>query len=514
LLNLYDLQFNMTNPLMMSARVCLMIFCLFTLHLFSAKAQKWHSLEDQYISDTTSYKNAPFRSFKVFEPDNSIHNGTAILILPGGSYRGLVWEGEGENIARAFNSKGLTCFLLKYRLPSDHSLKGFTEAPLQDAQAALKWIKLNAKNYSLDTNRIGVIGFSAGGHLASTLANHHSGNLAFQILVYPVISMQDDLTHKNSQQALLGENASQDLKNKYSNELTVNQYTPPAYITHTGDDKLVSVNNSIRYYQALLTKKIEAELHLYPKGDHGFLLKLPINEWLNPVTSWLEKNKFIPNRKTVVLTFDDSPASHYHFVAPLLKKYGFGATFYVCEFPKVYPDSSLSLNWRQVRAIANMGFEIGNHTWHHKGVKGIKQNVFVKELVYIEHKCDSLGISKMTSFAYPGYTTDTLAIRILKEKGYTNARTGDEKAYSPKIDDPFYIPSYTIKQDNDQLFYSALQDAKDDNYIVMCFHGVPDQPHPWVSVTEKTFANYISYLLDHNYRVISMKEMMNEVNKK
>lgn len=497
----------------MVARLCLLIFCLFTLPSFSVKAQHWYSLEDKVIADTTSFKNAPFRSIRVFEPSKHLQNGTAILIFPGGSYRGLVWEGEGENIAKAFNSKGLTCFVLKYRLPTNRVIEGYTEAPLRDAQAALNWVKQKAKDYQLDTNKIGVIGFSAGGHLAATLANNHSGSLTFQILVYPVTSMQDGLTHKSSQQALLGENASQQLKNKYSNELMVNSNTPPAYITHTGDDKLVPVNNSIFYYQALLTKKIDAELHLYQKGDHGFLLKLPVNEWLEPMTNWLEKNKFISNRKTVVLTFDDSPASHYRFVAPLLKQYGFGATFYVCEFPKVYPDSSLSLNWKQVGEIAKMGFEIGNHTWHHKGVKGITEDALIRELAYIEHKSDSLGLPKMTSFAYPGYTTDTLAIRILKQKGYTNARTGNEKAYNPKVDNPFYIPSYTIKQTDDQLFYKALQNVKEGEYVVFCFHGVPDKPHPWVSVEEKTFSAYMQYLSDHNYKVINMYELMTKIGK-
>ncbi|RZJ85382.1 MAG: hypothetical protein EOO20_20165, partial [Chryseobacterium sp.] len=389
----------------MTFKVYSIVFWLLFFQVLTVKAQSWHSLIGQTINDSVSFDKAPFSSIKVFEPSLEKRNGTAILILPGGSYRRLVWQGEGEDIAKAFNSKGLTCFVLKYRLPTDHSSKDYTTAPLHDAQGALKWIKQHANSYGLDTNKIGVIGFSAGGHLASTLANNHTGNLAFQILVYPVISMQDGLTHKGSQTALLGENPSLALKNSLSNELTVNANTPPAYITHTSDDQLVPVENSIRYYQALLRKNIPAELHLVQKGNHGFLLKLPIDEWLKPMINWLETNKFIPNRKTVVLTFDDSSQSHYRFVAPLLKKYGFGATFYVCEFPKVYPDSSISLNWRQVGEMAKMGFEIGNHTWHHKGVKGIKETVLMKELAYIEHKCDSLGIPKLTTFAYPAYIT-------------------------------------------------------------------------------------------------------------
>lgn len=213
------------------------------------------------------------------------------------------------------------------------------------------------------------------------------------------------------------------------------------------------------------------------------------------------------NQKTVVLTFDDAPQSHYSFVAPLLKQYGFGATFYVCEFPGVYPDSSISLNWRQVQAIYKMGFEIGNHTWHHKHVPGLKEKDLVKELAYIEHKCDSLGIPKLTSFCYPAYSTDTLAVRVLKQRGYTNARTGNDRPYDPGKDDPFYIPGYTISKDKKDLFYKALQDAKEGQIVVYCFHGIPDNPHPWVSNEPDTFKEYMKYLHDHHYRVIAMRDL-------
>jgi peptidoglycan/xylan/chitin deacetylase (PgdA/CDA1 family) len=217
------------------------------------------------------------------------------------------------------------------------------------------------------------------------------------------------------------------------------------------------------------------------------------------------------NNKTVVLTFDDAPQSHYSFVAPLLKQFGFGATFYVCEFPGVYPDSTISMNWRQIGELYNMGFEIGNHTWHHKHVAGLvaglKEPALVKELAYIEDKCDSLGIPKLTSFCYPAYTTDTLAVRVLKQRGYTNARTGNDRPYDPKKDDPFYIPSYTISKDKKELFYKALQDAKEGQIVVFCFHGIPDNPHPWVSNDPDTFKEYMQYLHDHHYRVIAMRDL-------
>lgn len=212
-------------------------------------------------------------------------------------------------------------------------------------------------------------------------------------------------------------------------------------------------------------------------------------------------------RKRVVLTFDDAPQSHYSFVAPVLQRYGFGATFYVCEFPGVYPDSTISLNWRQVGELGRMGFEIGNHTWHHKHVPGIKEQDLVRELAYVERKCDSLGLPKMTSFCYPAYTTDTLAVRVLQQRGYTNARTGNDRPYDPAKDDPFYIPAYTISKDSSALFYKALQDAKEGEVVVYCFHGVPDKPHPWVSTEQEAFKVYMQYLFDHNYEVIAMRDL-------
>ncbi|WP_316738415.1 polysaccharide deacetylase family protein [Pedobacter aquatilis] len=222
--------------------------------------------------------------------------------------------------------------------------------------------------------------------------------------------------------------------------------------------------------------------------------------------AFLSLSGFAQN-KTVVLTFDDSPSSHYSFVAPLLKQYGFGATFYVCEFPGIYPDTSLSLSWGQVKAISKMGFEIGNHTWHHTGVKGITEAKLNAELAYVEAKCDSLGIPKMTSFCYPGYTTDSLATIVLKKRGYLNGRTGGERAYVKGKDDPFYIPSYTISDGNKNTFYDALKQPKDSEIVVFCFHGVPDRPHPWVSVNETDFKAYMDYLKANNYRVIAMKDL-------
>lgn len=172
-----------------------------------------------------------------------------------------------------------------------------------DAQQSIKLVRTNASIWKIDPNKIGVIGYSAGGHLASTLATHfkksyipNNENISlrpdFVILVYPVISMKNSLTHIGSRNNLLGREASQVDIELFSNELQVDENTPPTYLTHTGDDSIVDVNNSIVFYQALQRNRIDAELHLYPKGDHGFTQRLPVNEWLSPMLAFIKKEGF------------------------------------------------------------------------------------------------------------------------------------------------------------------------------------------------------------------------------
>jgi hypothetical protein len=212
---------------------------------------------------------------------------------------------------------------------------------------------------------------------------------------------------------------------------------------------------------------------------------------------------FAQKAKTVVLTFDDAPQSHYSFVAPLLKQLGFKATFYVCEFPGVYPDSTISMNWRQIGWLAKMGFEIGNHTKDHVPLKASNE----QELTYIEHKCDSLGIARPVSFAYPAYIVDTTSFPLLKKHGYINARIGGNRVYSPKNDDPYYVPSYTITNDSAKLFYTALKQAVKGKVVVFTFHGIPDKPHPWVTTDQQLFMSFMKYLKDNHYHTLAMRDL-------
>jgi len=241
-------------------------------------------------------------TLEVYLPEKEKASGTAVIIIPGGSYAVVVYQGEGISTAKQFAAKGIAAFVLKYRLPDDSIMQNKIIGPLQDAQQAIKLVRQNASKWGVDINKVGIIGFSAGGHLASTAATHFQEALVensnkinlrpdFQIVVYPVISMQDSLTHRDSRNNLLGKNPSKEVIDRYSNELQVTNSTPPAYITHAADDKIVDVDNSIAYFESLRHHKVDVEMHIYPKGGHGFIFRQP--DWIDPLLLWMKKNKWI-----------------------------------------------------------------------------------------------------------------------------------------------------------------------------------------------------------------------------
>ncbi len=243
-------------------------------------------------------------TLEAFLPEKDKATGAAVIICPGGGYAVVVYQGEGIPDAKEFAKHGIAAFVLKYRLPADSTMVDKTIGPLQDAQQAIKVVRDNAERFGIDKNKIGIIGFSAGGHLASTAATHfqhplieNSSNTSirpdFQILVYPVITMQENLTHSGSRVALLGEHPSKNIVDDFSNELQVDTTTPPAYITHAGDDVTVDVDNSINYYEALRHHHVSAELHLYPHGGHGFIFRHPTEEWMAPILQWMKNSKWI-----------------------------------------------------------------------------------------------------------------------------------------------------------------------------------------------------------------------------
>ncbi len=250
------------------------------------------------------YSNVTTPTLEIYLPEKNKATGAAVIICPGGGYSVVVYQWEGVNTAKEFARNGIAAFVLKYRLPDDSTMLDKTIGPLQDAQQAIKIVRENAAKWGINTNKVGIMGFSAGGHLASTLATHYSKPLIensnntnlrpdFQILVYPVISMLENLTHIDSRNKLLGNDPKKEIIDQFSNELNVDENTPPAYLTHAGDDKLVDVDNSIIYFEKLRHKNVAAEMHIYQKGDHGFIFKM--NGWMEPLFKWMKESQWINN---------------------------------------------------------------------------------------------------------------------------------------------------------------------------------------------------------------------------
>ena len=216
--------------------------------------------------------------------------------------------------------------------------------------------------------------------------------------------------------------------------------------------------------------------------------------------------KQIPD-KLVVFTFDDATASQYTVVAPLLKEYGFGATFFICEFQPNFKDTSKYMNWRQIKELDKMGFEVANHTRSHAAVSKLSREQFINELNYIEDKCDSLDIAKPFTFAYPGYDLSDSVLYILQEKGYTFARAGGSRAYDPLTDHPLLVPSWAMTSNNKSQIMEAFKEARNGKIVVLTIHGVPDVEHPWVNTPPALFKEYLQYLSENHFKVIALKDL-------
>lgn len=237
---------------------------------------------------------------EVYAAPEALANGTAVVICPGGGYSGLAFQHEGVQVAKWLNSLGITAFLLQYRLPSDLIMEDKSIGPLQDVQEAIRIVRRKAKEWKIDPAKVGVMGFSAGGHLASTASTHYdkmvytplddlTARPDFSILIYPVISMH--IGHEGSKHNLIGEAASAEMIDHFSSDLQVNENTPPAFLVHSVDDAVVRVENSIRYLLALKQHNVPAELHIYEKGGHGYGLgrtEDTTNQWPQACEKWLK----------------------------------------------------------------------------------------------------------------------------------------------------------------------------------------------------------------------------------
>jgi len=242
---------------------------------------------------------------EVYLPAKSNATGEAVVICPGGGYSILAYDWEGTDIAKWLNSEGIAGIVLKYRLPGSESNIVRHKSPLLDAKRALRLTRYHAEDWNIDPNRIGVMGFSAGGHLASTLGTHFDGGDPdandpverfssrpdFMVLVYPVISFDPKFGHIGSRNNLLGKNPDRELIDRFSNEKQVTGNTPPTFLIHAGNDEGVPVENSLMFYKALQERDVPAEMHIFPKGGHGFSLAMDnehLHSWTDMCINWIK----------------------------------------------------------------------------------------------------------------------------------------------------------------------------------------------------------------------------------
>jgi len=275
---------------------------------------KSNSYQEQIIiedNQTTNISKVTEPTITIYAPEKEKANGTAIVICPGGGYSRLSIDKEGFKIATWLSKQGIIGILLKYRLPSDEIMKDKSVGPLQDAQEAIRIVRRNAVAWGINPFKIGIMGFSAGGHLASTASTHFNEDVSnlndttsarpdFSILIYPVISMDLAITHKGSRENLLGKKPTKETVEHFSNELQINEETPPAFIVHSADDGAVPVENSINYFYALRKNNVPVEMHIYEKGGHGYgMAKKGSSEstWPEACLNWLRSRRLIPEKE-------------------------------------------------------------------------------------------------------------------------------------------------------------------------------------------------------------------------
>ncbi len=259
----------------------------------------------------TLVSNVTVPTLTVYLPAAGTSNGTAVIICPGGGYWVLASEHEGAEVAKTFTEWGVTAFVLKYRLPSDQTMIDKTTGPLQDAQRAIQLVREKAKLWQLEPRQIGIMGFSAGGHLAGSATVHFddpkitnplntSLRPDFAILVYPVISFSDELAHKGSRENLLGKEPSPAQLKYFSLETQVTKKTPPVFLVHAKDDNAVKVQNSLAFAEALDKNKVKHDAYYYEKGGHGFGMTNPTSDvkWMKYVKEWMfNMNLILQKRK-------------------------------------------------------------------------------------------------------------------------------------------------------------------------------------------------------------------------
>lgn len=282
-----------------------MIYSQEAIPLYAGLIPNSKPVKDQELTEVQDAKriiisNVTRPSLTAYLPSSEKANGTAVVICPGGGYSRLAAGHEGVQVAHAFNEMGVTAFVLKYRIPDDSSMVNKEIGPLQDAQRAIQMVRQGAKEWNLLPNRVGIMGFSAGGHLASTAGTHFDKPVVenkdnvnlrpdFMILIYPVISFSDSLAHIGSRNQLIGKAHSAEKRTLYSNELQITAHTPPTFLVHAGDDAGVKVQNSVQFYLALSEKKYPRKCISIQKAAtaSGWIIQQRLtNGWKDVRTGW------------------------------------------------------------------------------------------------------------------------------------------------------------------------------------------------------------------------------------
>jgi acetyl esterase/lipase len=257
----------------------------------------------QYIEDSVyNISKISNPTLTIYLPPKEKATGTAVIVCPGGGYWVVSVHHEGVDVAKRFNEMGIAAFVLKYRLPDEKYMTNKEVVPVQDAQRAIQFVRSNANKFHINKDRVGILGFSAGGHLAATAGTHFKTSYIsnkkkinlrpdFMILVYPVISFTDSIGHIGSRDRLIGKNPTEEKIKQYSNELQVTPETPPAFLIHAKDDDGVPVENSLTFAAALKRNKVPVEVYLYEKGGHGFGMnnKTSKVKWIELAEQWIKK---------------------------------------------------------------------------------------------------------------------------------------------------------------------------------------------------------------------------------
>ena len=264
------------------------------------------TIGEEEITDRGHVRNVQDPEIIVYLPEKEKATGAAVVICPGGGYGILAIKHEGHDIAKWFNEFGVAGIVIKYRLPTSDNITDKSEVAMTDAQRAVRMVRYYSSDWGIVPDKIGIMGFSAGGHLASTVGTHFDYGIAdsedpiqkvsckpdFMILMYPVISMSEDFMHFGSMKNLIGENLSKEQMLRFSNEKQVTVETPPAFLVHSSDDKAVPVANSIKFYEALIQNGVPAELHIFNSGAHGFGLGrkdgTSHNLWPENCKAWMQ----------------------------------------------------------------------------------------------------------------------------------------------------------------------------------------------------------------------------------